>query len=91
MRPIQNLALAFLPAAILVLFLCYIDEGLYSFRWMFDWGNWIVFVIYTLVLVPVFWLMMQFMFRSQTGIKKALLVSAVGVPLILVVLFGWVF
>ena len=31
-------------------FLFYIDEGYYDFRWMRDIGNWIMFLIYTIVL-----------------------------------------
>ena len=78
--PLKNLRLALIPTALLVMFLFYIDEGWYNFRWMQSWGNWIVFVVYMIMLIPIFWIMTQFMFRNFSGMKKALLVSAVGIP-----------
>lgn len=91
LSPLQNLRLALIPAVIVVLFLFYIDEGWYSFRWMLDWGNWIVFVIYMVLLTPVFWLMTHFLFPGQTGAKKVLFVSLTGIPLValgLMIVFG---
>lgn len=37
-------------ALVLTTFLCYIDEGHYNFNWMLDWGNWIAFGIYVIIL-----------------------------------------
>lgn len=31
---------------VITLFLFYIDEGFYDFRWMLNVGNWIVFLVY---------------------------------------------
>lgn len=37
----------FISVAIIFTFLLfYIDEGYYDFRWMKEWGNWIVFLLY---------------------------------------------
>lgn len=37
----------FIAVAIIFTFiLFYIDEGYYDFRWMKEWGNWIVFLLY---------------------------------------------
>ena len=38
---------------ILTLFLFFIDEGYYDFRWMKDLGNWFVFVIYVVGIYAV--------------------------------------
>ncbi len=89
--PINDLLTPLIPAALLVLFLFFIDEGWYSFRWMLEWGNWIVFVIYLVALYPLHWLISRFVFRSQRGVKKVVLVSIVGIPLTLGLLFGFVF
>jgi hypothetical protein len=35
-----------LVALVITLFLFYIDEGFYDFRWMLNIGNWIVFLVY---------------------------------------------
>ena len=39
-----------LSAVLMTLFLCYIDEGYYDFRWMSSIGNWLVFFIYVAIL-----------------------------------------
>jgi len=48
--PVNNESLKFilplLNALLLTLFLFYIDEGFYDFRWMLNIGNWIVFLFY---------------------------------------------
>jgi len=38
--------LPLLIALVITLFLFYIDEGFYDFRWMQNIGNWIVFLFY---------------------------------------------
>lgn len=38
-------------SVIITLFLFYIDEGYYNFKWMFQLSNWLAFVIY---IIPVF-------------------------------------
>ena len=50
-----------LPAAIttlvMVMFLFYIDEGYYDFRWMRNAGNWLMFVVYLAFVFPMQWLL----------------------------------
>ena len=41
-------------AAALTLFLFYIDEGYYSFKWMLDIGNWFVYFLYVFVFFGLF-------------------------------------
>lgn len=45
-----NLALA----AALTLFLFYIDEGYYNFKWMLNAGSWGIYFIYVVVLFGLF-------------------------------------
>lgn len=80
-----------IPTVLIVLFLFYIDEGWYSFRWMLDFGNWIVFVIYLVMLYPVFWLLSRFVFRTFHGITKVILIALLGIPLMMILLFGLIF
>lgn len=41
----------FVVSAVLVTnYLFYIDEGYCDFRWMKEWGNWIVFALFVLVM-----------------------------------------
>jgi hypothetical protein len=92
-HPLENLRLALIPSVALVLFLFYIDEGWYSFRWMLNWGNWAVFVLYMILITPFFWLIAQSLFRKRYGLEKVLLISVVGIPLLLLLLlslFGYI-
>lgn len=41
----------FLSAIALTSILFYIDEGAYTFQWIFHWGNWFVFIVYVFGLV----------------------------------------
>jgi len=38
---------------IITLFLCYIDEGYYNFKWMLSLGNWVAFFVYVSVIYGV--------------------------------------
>ncbi len=35
---------------LVTLFLFYIDEGYYNFKWMLNIGNWLIFMIYVFIL-----------------------------------------
>ncbi len=35
---------------LITLFLCYIDEGYYNFKWMLNFGNWVAFFVYASVI-----------------------------------------
>jgi hypothetical protein len=74
-------------ALIIVLFLFFIDEGYYDFRWMAEWGNWLVFVIYMIIFFPVQWIISHFVFRRLEGWKKVLAMVTLSVPSTL--LFFW--
>lgn len=73
---------------IVILFLFFIDEGYYNFNWMLNWGSWVVFLIYLIVLFPVQLLISAFMFKKYVGWKKILLVSLVGIPLGYLLILG---
>ena len=42
--------IAFMVANIITLFLFFIDECYYDFRWMKLWGNWVVYLIYVIAI-----------------------------------------
>ncbi len=42
--------LPLLISIVITLFLFYIDEGFYDFRWMLNIGNWIAFLVYVAVI-----------------------------------------
>ena len=85
----DNLLIPFASAFVITAFLFFIDEGYYDFRWVMNWGNWIVFVIYVIILFPIQWLISHFLFRKYQGIQKALLMLGIGIPLT-IALFFWI-
>lgn len=48
-------------SVLVTLFLFYIDEGYYNFKWMLNIGNWLIFMIYVFIL-----------FLSQMAVIKAI-------------------
>lgn len=69
------------------LFLFFLDEGYYSFQWMASPGNWLIFLIYTVVLFLTQVMVIRFM--NFTDISKATkrVISLAGIPIGLVILF----
>lgn len=76
----SSLLPALVAALLIVMFLFYIDEGYYDFRWMAEAGNWFVFVLYMVVFVPVQWVIAHFVFGRWTGWKKVMAMVALSVP-----------
>jgi hypothetical protein len=79
-RKTEDLMTPLLAALMIVLFLFYIDEGYYSFRWMLEWGNWIVFGLYMLIFFPVQWAISHFVFHKLDGWKKMAAMIGIGIP-----------
>lgn len=77
----EDLASPFIAALLIVLFLFFIDEGYYDFRWMREWGNWFVFGIYLAIIFPLQWLISYFLLRQFVGWKKVLIMVCFSVPL----------
>jgi hypothetical protein len=80
----------FIGTLVVVNALFFIDEGYYDFRWMLQAGNWIVFVLYMVILFPVQWLISRFLFQKQTGATKIILDAIIGIIISLVAIL-WLF
>ena len=63
------------------MFLFYIDEGYYDFRWMKSIGNWIMFVIYSGGLFSGQIIIRYLFFRNDYGWPIAIVISALGLLL----------
>ena len=73
------------------LFLFYIDEGFYNFQWMKFWGNWIVFIIYAVIIFLVQQLF-AFIFKKVFKVNnRNYLIAAIGVPVAISVLVTIIF
>jgi len=83
----DNLLIPFASAFVITFFLFFIDEGYYDFRWMMSWGNWIVFVVYLVLLFPIQWAVSHFLFRGLEGWKAFLSLVVFGI--ITSFLFFW--
>jgi len=64
--------LPLLISIVITLFLFYIDEGFYNFKWMLNVGNWIAFLVYVaaiyiaqlLLILPLFRFFPNFMLTA---------------------------
>ena len=79
----DNLLIPFFSALVVAFFLFFIDEGYYDLRWMLNWGNWIVFVMYIALLFPIQWGICYVLFRNMQRRQKALMMFALGIPITL--------
>ena len=74
-------------SVIITLFLFYIDEGYYNFKWMLQLSNWFAFVIY---IIPVFgfqllvFKLISKIFSSQISTILSIIIGAI-IGLILVI------
>jgi len=74
-------------SVIITLFLFYIDEGYYNFKWMLQLSNWFAFLIY---IIPIFGFQLLVfkligkMFSSQTVTILSIIIGAI-IGLILVI------
>ncbi|GEM_PF-846476 len=82
---------ALISSAIVTMILFFMDEGYYDFRWMKSAGNWIAFIIYVAALFPVQWVLLKFLFRSDSAISKIFFGSIIGVVIALILICGVIF
>ncbi len=77
-----------LCAAAFTTFLFFIDEGYYSFKWMREAGNWLLFAIYTFGILSGQIVTQFLILRQYTGKYKMLFSCLIGVPLGTAILFA---
>ncbi len=77
----RNYLFPLLFSVILTLFLFYIDEGYYDFRWTEDPANIPVLICYMLGFFIGMAIISGYTFKSQYGITKNLIIIGLGLPL----------
>lgn len=79
-------------AILITLFLFFIDEGYYDFRWMAHPGNWVAFLIYFLPIFLCQWLIFTLVLRKYSGAGKTamsiILGAIIAVTLVVKVVFA---
>jgi len=70
----RQIKISFIIANILTQFLFFIDEGWYDFRWMKSWGNWVVYLIYILLIWGLS-LLLQVLFNMAVRFYKKMTVQ----------------
>ena len=89
-----TLQLAISISVIFTFFLCFIDEGNYNLQWMLNFGNWVVFLLYsiifTIVQLLIYWLLISansapFIKLSRTAIHSIMI--AIGISMGLYICF----
>jgi len=86
----EKFILPLFVSIIITLFLCYIDEGDYNFKWMLNIGNWISFFVYlaAIYLVQLILILPFFRFAPKFVLKATRLVLIVsGVLFLGIVIF----
>lgn len=48
---VQNTKVFLISSVVITSFLFFIDEGAYNFTWALDFGNWVVFIIYSVTIL----------------------------------------
>ncbi len=78
---------------LLTLFLFYIDEGYYDFRWMQEPGNWVPFFLYWGAMILGQFLINYVLPGAIQGARRLIIIIVLGIPIGLFLLFflfmGW--
>lgn len=90
-REEKELRFVFGSAFILTMFLFFIDEGYYDFRWMMEGFNWIIFFIYFIMLSFSQILILKMTPRIPFSYKKMIGVFLIGSAFALWIAFTFVF
>ena len=87
----RSIALLLASSAAITAFLFFIDEGYYNFHWMWNFGNWIVFGIYTFAIFMAQFLVSLLLVRKNfTALRTTatiLLGAAIGIFTLVVFVF----
>ncbi|HAD97749.1 MAG TPA: hypothetical protein DCG19_10110 [Cryomorphaceae bacterium] len=88
----QNYLLLAFSSILVTMFLFFIDEGYYDFRWMRDGGNWLIFMIYAGLIYLgqrlVYYLIQRYYQGRAKMVLSVLGGSALGVSLVVTILVG---
>lgn len=68
-----------ISAFFIVMFLFFIDEGYYDFRWMKDLGNWLVFGFYMALFFLLQWVIWKFLPHQLAGWQRTLVMAVLGI------------
>jgi hypothetical protein len=72
---LQSILPAAIATVVMVMFLFYIDEGYYDFRWMRNAGNWLMFVVYLAFVFPMQWLLAGMLGRLAGKMRSVAVVT----------------
>lgn len=77
-----------LTALLLTLYMFYLYEGYCDFRWMKSFGNWIVYVIYSIVIFGIL-LFLRYLFTKMLGIRENISLLINGVLVLTLFLYAF--
>ena len=77
----RNLIVPVLASIFVTMFLFYIDEGNYNFKWMLDWGAWIVFTVYSGIILIAQLVVRLLFFRKLSFKWQTIWTCLAGIPL----------
>ena len=84
----RRIILSFISAILFSLFLGFIDEGSYNFRWMLSPGNWIAFYFFTFLLFGIQLLVSEVILYKCGKTAKTLASLILSITLLFLVLLS---
>jgi len=76
---------------LITLFLFFIDEGYYNFKWMTNLGSWIVFIVYAAAIFLGQLIFSNLLLKKYQGIGKTLISvicgSSIGILFVIGIIF----
>jgi len=87
----NNLSLLIASSVLITMLLAFIDEGNYNFQWVYDFGSWIAFFMYSIVFFFFQFLIFKVILKNYQKAGKALLSILVGTIIGLMFMLGIVF
>jgi len=87
----KNLSLLFASSLLITMLLAFIDEGNYNFQWIYDFGSWIAFFMYSTVFFFFQFLVFQVLLKKYQKAGKVFLSILIGTAIGLIVMLGIIF
>jgi len=87
----NNLSLLIASSVLITMLLAFIDEGNYNFQWVYDFGSWIAFFMYSIVFFFFQFLVFKVLLKKYQKAGKVLLSILIGTIIALMFMLGIVF
>jgi len=88
---INSTYLLIVSSLLITLLLSFIEEGNYNFQWIYDFGSWIAFFLYSIVFFFFQFLVFHIVLKKYQNAGKILLSILIGTSIGLLFMLGIIF